>query len=95
MQRWTSKTRQARKGAAVAGFMCAVGCLATFLYTKLGDRPLITEQGSVCFEKWVDARVWFEKQNAFCHCGLCGAGYAAGIFEKLGLRGKVEGCVFD
>ena len=31
MQRWTSEIRQVRKEAAVVGFTCAVGCLATFL----------------------------------------------------------------
>ena len=31
MQCWICKPRQAWKGAAVAIFICAVGCLATFL----------------------------------------------------------------
>lgn len=31
MQRWTNKPRQVRKEAAVVGFSCAVGCLATFV----------------------------------------------------------------
>jgi len=34
MQRWTSETRQVRKEAAVVGFTCAVGCLATFVSTQ-------------------------------------------------------------
>ena len=32
MQYWICKPRQAWKGAAVANFICAVGCLATFYY---------------------------------------------------------------
>ena len=91
MQRWTSEPRQVRKEAAVVGFTCAVGCLATFVselwvgtgiaLTKTTIRPGI---------RVMPRRLWLSFSSAVLYRGAsfwfpgCGTGHDVRLLAEQG-----------